>query len=65
MTFSPLDAEPGVASQLIDLGAISLPELRSLEDGALHRSLQHVVQQTADVGMTSPSGSSEGGERVD
>ncbi|MDA3626593.1 hypothetical protein OU415_14190 [Saccharopolyspora sp. WRP15-2] len=64
MTFSSLNAEPGISSELVDLGAISLPELRTLKDSTLHRSLRHVVQQTADIGVI-PSPPGEGGERVD
>lgn len=65
MTFSSVDPEPGVSSELVDLGGVPLSELRTLNGGALHRSLRHVVEQTADIGVTSGSGGTEGGERVD
>lgn len=63
MTYFPAEPGPGVSSELIDLGGISLTELRALKDAALHRSLRHVVEQTADIGVTSAGGN--GGERVD
>ncbi|MGW1680989.1 hypothetical protein [Saccharopolyspora sp. NPDC002376] len=64
MAFFPVELGPGVSSELVDLGAVPLSKLRTLEDAALYRSLRHVVQQTADIGVTS-QGNGGGGERVD
>lgn len=44
-----VNAEPGVVSELIDLGPISLSELRKLDHAALHKSLRHVVTRTTEV----------------
>jgi hypothetical protein len=41
----PMDAEPGVESQLVDLSAVPLAVLRNLDGTAMRRSLVHVVEQ--------------------
>ncbi|MGP4014589.1 hypothetical protein [Saccharopolyspora sp. 5N708] len=64
MNFS-VDAEAGVASELIDLGTIPLSELRTLDHAALHQSLRHVVERAADIGATESSSGQGSGERVD
>jgi len=46
-----------VESELIDVGRIPLKVLRALNDPALHRALQHVVEQTAIVRVTEQHGS--------
>jgi hypothetical protein len=40
------DMEPGVESELIDLGAVSMTMLRELDGTALRQALRHVMQQT-------------------
>jgi hypothetical protein len=40
------DMEPGVESELIDLGAVSLTVLRELDNTVLRQALRHVMQQT-------------------
>jgi hypothetical protein len=62
MTFFSVDAEPGVASELVDLETIPLSELRTLDHAELHRSLRHAVQRAADIVVTE---SGSGAERVD
>ncbi|MDA3642790.1 hypothetical protein LZ318_38290 [Saccharopolyspora indica] len=64
MAFFPVELGPGFSSELVDLGAVPLSKLRASDDPALHRSLRHVVQQAADIGVTS-QGTAGGGERVD
>jgi hypothetical protein len=56
-----VDAEPDVVSELVDLGPIPLPELRTLNHVALHKSLQHVVTQTTHVGVAASSTEGGGG----
>lgn len=55
------DVEPGVESQLVDLGAVPLAALRELDDTMLHLSLGHVLEQVRYVRVSSDSGT----ERVD
>jgi hypothetical protein len=57
-----VDAEPGVVSELIDLGLIPLSELRELNHVALHKSLQHVVARTT---VASVVASYEPSRRID
>ncbi|MCI2415860.1 hypothetical protein MOQ72_00350 [Saccharopolyspora sp. K220] len=64
MTFFSVDAEPGVESELIDLEMVPLSELRTLNHAALYRSLRHVVERAADIGVTE-SGTNDGKERAD
>lgn len=45
--------EPGVQSELVDLGPISLKVLRRLDDAALHRALRHAAEQTGHAWVAS------------
>jgi hypothetical protein len=56
------DVEPGVESQLVDLGAVPLAVLRELDDTMLHLSLGHVLEQARYVRVSAETG---GAERVD
>jgi hypothetical protein len=50
---SPLtDTESGLPSELVDLSATSLSELRALDNAAISRSLRHVKAQIEYVGVT-------------
>jgi hypothetical protein len=42
----PVDVEPAVESQLIDLGEVPLSALRELDGAMLHRSLRYAVNKT-------------------
>ncbi|MGW3958588.1 hypothetical protein ACWED2_02120 [Amycolatopsis sp. NPDC005003] len=58
------NGQPGIKSELLDLSAISLSQLRKLDPVALHRSIRHAVDRTAHIPVTA---SSSGGnaKRVD
>ena len=67
--FSTMDsysgnAESDVESELIDLGAVSMPVLRTLDGTAVRQALRHVLQHSAHPQVT-VGGGSGGGERVD
>jgi hypothetical protein len=50
---SPLTGtESGLPSELADLSATSLSELRALDNAAIGRSLRHVKAQIEYVGVT-------------
>jgi hypothetical protein len=55
---------PGVKSELLDLSAVPLSELRKLDAAALRRSIRHAVARTAHIPVTA-SGSQGGAKRVD
>lgn len=57
-----VDAEPGVVSELIDLGSIPLSQLRELDHATLRKSLRHVVTQTTDIGVAASG--KDGGELI-
>lgn len=57
--------EPGVESELIDLGSVAFTRLRELDDEALHQSLLQVVERTRRLRATYRSGNPTGGERID
>jgi FXSXX-COOH protein len=46
MSSPPLDTEPAVTSELIDLGTVSLTMLRTRDDAALRRALRRAVEGT-------------------
>jgi len=56
--------QPGIKSELLDLSAVSLSELRKLNAIALRRSIRHAVARTAHIPVTA-SGSQGGAKRVD
>ncbi len=56
--------EPGLESELIDLGAVSMTALRELDDTMFRQALQHVMQETAHPRVIA-SGSGGGTGRVD
>jgi hypothetical protein len=62
MNTFPRDVEPGVESQLVDLGAVPLAVLRELDGTAIRRSLLHVVEQTGYPRANADQG---GAERID
>ncbi|MGH3759001.1 hypothetical protein [Actinophytocola sp.] len=61
------DIDPGIRSELLDLGAVGLRELRTLDSTPFQDALQHVVNRTRRVRILSRSGGAGGGggERVD
>ena len=54
------ETQPGVESQLIDLGAVTMTALREVDDPVLRKALRDVLQQTAN-----PRVSRGSSERVD
>jgi hypothetical protein len=54
---------PGIESELLDLSAMPLSELRELDSAALHRSVRRAVERTAYIPITA-SGSG-GAQRVE
>ncbi len=58
------NGQPGIKSELLDLSAISLSELRKLDPVALQRSIRHAADRTAHIPVTA-SGSGAGAKRVD
>jgi hypothetical protein len=56
--------QPGIKSELLDLSAVSLSDLRKLNAAGLHRSIRHAVARTAHIPVTA-SGSQGGAKRVD
>jgi FXSXX-COOH protein len=49
------DTEPGVESELVDLGGVPLTVLRALDDTALHRAVRHVVDQSGSRSLSTAS----------
>lgn len=58
------DTAPGIESRLIDLSAVSLTRLRSLNSTAFHDAVHHTLERTGSLRDKS-SGESGQGERVD
>lgn len=58
------NGQPGIKSELLDLSALSLSELRRLDPLTLRRSIRHAVDRTAHIPVTA-SGSSGSAKRVD
>jgi hypothetical protein len=58
-----LDTESGIASELIDLDAVSLTELRSLDHTKLHEAMRHVVEQASRMRVNGDG--SKGGVLID
>lgn len=56
--------EPGLESELIDLGAVSMTALRELDDTMFRQALQHVMRQTAHPRVIASGGGGSTG-RVD
>ena len=52
MSSSLGDTESHVETELVDVGGLSLPELRIAHDAAVVRSLRHVVAGSTHVGVT-------------
>ncbi|WP_143268600.1 hypothetical protein [Amycolatopsis vastitatis] len=57
------NGQPGIKSELLDLSAFSLSELRKLDPVMLRRSIRHAAERTAHIPVTA-SGSG-GAKRVD
>ena len=55
--------QPGIKSELLDLSAVSLSELRKLNVTTLRRSIRHAVARTAHIPVTASG--SQGAKRVD
>jgi hypothetical protein len=55
---------PGIKSELLDLSAVSLSELRKLDTAVLRHSIRHARARTAHIPVTA-SGSGGGAKRVD
>ena len=58
-----LNSASHVESELIDLGAVSLTVLRTLDDATFRQALRRVLQHTAHPRVAVGGGS--GGERID
>ncbi|MGV9364913.1 hypothetical protein [Amycolatopsis sp. NPDC003731] len=56
--------EPAVESELVDLGGVSLIELRTLGGPRLRSSLRHAVERASHIRVTA-SGSGNNAQRVD
>ncbi|SEF26723.1 hypothetical protein SAMN05421837_103462 [Amycolatopsis pretoriensis] len=61
---SPGGCGRGIKSELLDLSAVSLSELRKLDSAAVRRSIRHAADRTAHIPVTA-SGSGGGAKRVD
>jgi len=57
------NGQPGIKSELLDLSAVSLSELRKLDSALLRRSIRHAADRTAHIPVTASG--SEGAKRVD
>ncbi|WP_103348472.1 hypothetical protein [Amycolatopsis sp. CA-128772] len=56
--------EAGIESDLLDLSAVPLSSLRTLESSLLRESVMHAVQGVGHIQITA-SGSDKGAKRVD
>lgn len=56
MTFFSPETEPGIESTILDLDAVSLPELRTLDSQAIHQSMRHAVDQASHPRITHSGG---------
>ncbi|MGH4009618.1 MAG: hypothetical protein ACRDTH_15960 [Pseudonocardiaceae bacterium] len=54
----------GVESELIDLGAVSMTVLRTLDDATFQQALQRVLQHAAHPRVAAGGGTGDG-ERID
>lgn len=54
--------EPGLESELVDLGAVSMTALRELDDTVFRQAMQHAIKQTSHPRVTAGGGDRE---RVD
>jgi len=54
---------PGIESELLDLSATPLSELRKLNSALLHRSMRRAVERTAHIPITASG--SQGAKRVE
>lgn len=54
---------PGIQSELLDLSATPLSELRKLDSALMRRSVRHVVERTAHNPITASG--SQGAKRVE
>jgi hypothetical protein len=59
----PVDMEPDIESELIDLDAISMAALRDLDGVIVERAMRHVMHRTSHPQVTVGGGSD--GERID
>lgn len=57
------NGQPGIKSELLDLSAVSLSELRKLDAALLRRSIRHAADRTAHIPVTASG--SQGAKRVD
>ncbi|WP_326944218.1 hypothetical protein OG439_30570 [Amycolatopsis sp. NBC_01307] len=63
MQASRSDGEAGIESAVLDLGAVPLSELRTLESSELRKALRHAAERVSYIPVTA-SGSG-GAKRVD
>lgn len=59
------ETRPGIESELLDLSAVGLDELRTLNGTSFQAAVQHVVNRTHHVRILARSNGGGGGERVD
>ncbi len=62
MSSSLSNAESHMESELVDVGGMSLAELRTSRDAAVVKSLRHVVSRSAHVGITEVNCAGGGGD---
>lgn len=55
--------EAGIDSAVLDLGAIPLSELRTLDGGELRKALRHAAERVSYIPVTASG--SEGARRID
>jgi hypothetical protein len=65
MTLFSSETEPGVESELVDLGDVAFASLRELDGEVLRQSMGHVVDRTRRLRPGYRSNGSGGGERID
>ncbi|MDT7804270.1 MAG: hypothetical protein QOI78_7703 [Actinomycetota bacterium] len=56
--------EAGIESAVLDLGAVPLSELRTLDGSELRKALRHAAERVSFIPVTA-SGSGGGAKRVD
>lgn len=59
------DTDPSIKSELLDVSAIGLRTLRTLNGTQFQAAVQHVVDHTHRVRFIARSTNAGGGERVD
>jgi hypothetical protein len=57
--------ESNFESELVDLGGVSLTELRTLDSHKLRNSLNHAVERASHIRVTASGSGGGGAERVD